>query len=205
MVEDMAGGPPDISTGAGGFGLAVRVNSSPELQSCSLRFVQVDEFLTHMVYSGILGNGAIGDLAWIDGHYMIGWPHYDTALGGNTEICVASFSAAGNLERPPTCNDVSSVASQGPTTLRMAAGDGGLALVFDSDSFWRLSYLRTGLNGRAVMPPASVVGSMCIPDESFCFFYSFGTTWADQGFAVLFTANIDGTSGMFLRHFIPAE
>jgi cysteine-rich repeat protein len=201
MVEDKAGGPADVSTGDGGYGLTVPVNSSPEFESCSLRFVRVDETLTSVVYSGILSNGNVGDVVWIDGHYMVGWSHFEGYEGENTEICVASFSASGNLEAAPTCNNVTPPVMEGAYATRMAAGDNGLALVFVSDSDQQMHYLRTGLNGRAVMPAASVVGSMCVPYMTFCFFGAYGTTWADQGFAVLFIGNLNDIAGMFLRHF----
>jgi cysteine-rich repeat protein len=206
MVEDMAGGPPDIVTGSGGFGLTMGFTPTREFPSCAFRFVRIDESLTDVVYSGILGNGMVGDLVWIDGHYIVGWPHFDTAVDfENSELCIAHFSAAGNLERAPTCNDVTSIVTEGNYVARMAAGDGGLALVFSSDSDQQLSYLRTGLNGRAVMPPQSVVGAMCNPYEPPpCWFGAFGTTWADHGFAVLFSGHVDDHGGIFLRHFVSA-
>jgi hypothetical protein len=205
LVEDMAGGPPDVASGDNGFGLTMEYTPTPDFPSCAFRFVWIDESLTDLVYSGILSVGSQGNLAWIEGHYMVGWPHFEGIEGANSEICVASFSAAGNLERAPTCNNVTPPVMEVAHAARVAAGDNGLALVFVSDSDQQMHYLRTGLNGRAVMPPASVVGSMCDPLlPTICAFGAFGTTWADQGFAVLFIGHFEGMNGMFLRHFVSA-
>lgn len=208
MIEEMAGGPADVATGEDGFGVTMMVNSSPETPSCSFRFVRVSSDLAEAVYSGILSNGPAGDVGWLDGHYTVAWPHFNTMEGGRSEQCVAKFSPTGILERPPVCNDVTAVAGDGFGFTRISAGDGGLALVFASDSDFRLSYLRTDQNGSAVDIPRSVVGPVCNPYEMFCSFGPYGTTWTDNGFAVLFIGSIDAwdvSRGMILRHFIAAE
>jgi cysteine-rich repeat protein len=208
MIEEMAGGPPGIAAGEDGFGVSMMVNSSVEFPSCAFRFARLSGDLTDIVYSGILSDGLAGDLGWIDGHYRVAWPYRDTMEGGREEQCVARYSSEGWLESSPVCTDVTAfVADQRPT--RLAAGRGGLTLVFASDGDGMLSYLRTDMNGRAVDIPRSVTGEACRPvSESFCHFRAYGTTWTDDGFAVLFIATINDwgiSNEMMLQHFLPVD
>ena len=82
----------------------------------------------------------------------------------------------------------------------MAAGDGGLSLVFSWDGL-RLYYLRTDRRGVASSPLHDVV---TIPAGDFVLFESYNAVWTDVGFAVLFVQGL-GDEELHLRHFVRAE
>jgi cysteine-rich repeat protein len=200
LIEDFAGGPPDIVTGEGGFGMTVPVNISPDWESCSFRFVLVSDDLSSTIQSGILGNGHSGDVVWSDGVYIVGWPHHDTMEGGDLEICFARFSTGGELERPPVCNLVTGYEENYPGASRLAAGDGGLALVNSVSSAQDLFFLRADSLGTAIAPVREVM-EHSMPEP----YGAYNIVWADMGFAILFTLGWGDGTTIYLQRFRPAD
>jgi hypothetical protein len=83
------------------------INPTAEFHECAYRFVRLSSDLEEIVQSGILADGFFGDVTWADGHYAAAWmriPEGDESL---FNACVARFSAPGELEGPPVCNQMS--------------------------------------------------------------------------------------------------
>ena len=200
-VDSASGGPPDVATGDDGFGLAVSINSSPEHPACATRFAWVGSDLRTVVHSGILADGIWADSKWLDGRWVQGWWHNDSYAASTVEACAAWFTPGGALEGPPVCNDLGAI-SDGSSVCgpRVAAGDGGLALVGTAHGTQWLFFLRTDLAGRTVSGPTDVFE----PYEEYgrTSYGAFNTVWAVDGFAVLFIADTRaGTELLYLQQF----
>ena len=203
-VDETAQGPPDVAAGDGGFGLTMPVELG-RAGSCNVRFVRLDESLASPVYSGLIAPAGDGDVKWLDGRYVTALAHYWEPAGGpaHSDVVVSWFAASGELEGPPVRNAVGD-AFLG-SVLRIAAGDGGLALVGAWDSDQQLSFLRTDMAGVAVGPVRPVVDwATGFPPGAW--FGSCNTVWADRRFGVLFEGLDFGdpgrTSGLYLQAFV---
>jgi len=201
-VDSASGGPPDVATGDDGFGLAVTINSTPEHPDCATRFAWVGSDLATLVHSGILSNGMFGgDVKQVDGRWVQGWWGENWDADDVVDACVARFAAGGELEGPPVCNELGAI-SDGSSVCgpRVAAGDGGLALVGTVHSTRWMFFLRTDLAGRAVGGSTDVFE----PYDRFggASYGAFNTVWAVDGFAVLFIADTRaGTDMLYLQRF----
>lgn len=185
-VDSATGGAPDVATGDDGFGVAVFLNNT-EYPECATRFVHVSADLTRLDGSGVLSNGHWPDVKWVDGRWVQAWWDVDWDTDGSVHGCVAHFAAGGVLDGPPVCNDLGPISEgSGLYGPRLAAGDGGLALVSTAFSAQWLFFLRTDLAGRAVGGPADVFEPYVRGGASYG---GFNTVWATDGFAVLFIAN----------------
>ena len=199
-LDDTAQGPPDIATGDGGFGLVFPVAAESWDNPCALRFERLDAALDHPVSSGVLGGGGSGDVKWVaaESRWVTSWgiTLYAPDPPGS-EVRVASFSADGILAGPPIRNLLAGGPEYVGIPVRIAAGDGGLSLVFG----WgvtplRVSYLRTDRHGVAVAPLHDVISTMM-------HLGSYNTVWTDEGFAVLYT--IGWPFELRLQHYVRAE
>jgi hypothetical protein len=206
VADEFSGGPPDVAAGADGFGIRVFIDEPVASSTCSTAFVRLNADLSERTISGVLSWGPGGDVKWNDGQYVVGWTGVRDPFVGSNGLCVARFAADGTLVAPPVCNDLTAAVGEpgewwGP---RIAAGDGGLALVGEAD-YRRLFFLRTDLAGTAVGPPTQVLAG---DDPETTWPDAFNTVWARGGFAVLFAAARLGgarTSGLCLRWFTAVE
>ena len=174
-VEDQATGPPDVVTGEDGFGLTVQVIDLLN-GICCFKFLLVNTDLSTITHSGVLSDGYPGDVVWTDNHYIIAWDHLRIATDEN-ETCMARFSPDGILERPPVCNNVTSVIVNDPGPTRLGAGDDGLLIATAFEGL-RLLALRTDLIGAAVLPHMEVTNN----DDGVG---AFGVAWGMDSFFVL--------------------
>ena len=192
----------DVAAGDGAFGLAVDVFRGEDADyPCGTRFLRVSDDLTAMTYSGIL-SGGLGsyDVRWSDGGWATAWPNgaSETPMGEwFDEVCVGRFSPDGSLAAAPVCTTLS-LMGLGPVRIpRLAAGDGGLALVFEAGDYDRLVLLRTDLFGVPVGTPHDVY----VPDPGTPFnFGHFTAAWAGDRFGVLFQST---RWPLALRTFVP--
>jgi hypothetical protein len=172
---------------------------------CSLRFMWLSPDLRDARYSGFLTGSGVpgGDVNWFADHYVTAWVQRTPT---EEEACVARFSPLGDLGVAPVCNPSPNVITFRP--VRVAAGDGGLALAFAADrtdaAGNQLLLVRTDAVGRAVGPARQVV-PLADGDVLDCATYD--VAWAEDGFGVLYAARISrpGVSvvqGIWLRWFV---
>jgi cysteine-rich repeat protein len=179
-MEEACDASADVAAGQSGY--AVSLRGADE----DVRLLCVDDDLTEVTSSGILGGGHPAEVKWTGDSYVTAWNSLDLFLG----TCVARFTDSGFLEGPPVCTPLGNLQS-----VLLAAGDNGLALVFRSGiAEHSLSFVRTDRFGVPVGlrydftdedtyegAPISIVG----------------TTWADDGFAIAFA--LDGGTLMLQR------
>ncbi|MBI5486805.1 MAG: hypothetical protein HY905_05705 [Deltaproteobacteria bacterium] len=196
VVDETAWGPADIAAGTEGYGLVVPVEAGwPDGRGefRALRFEKLDTGLDHPVYSGVLGNYGLGHVKWLksESRWVTSWlaaPEID----GFANIRVAFFAADGTLAGPPVRNPLEG--DDDGLSVSIAAGGGGLTLFTE----WarRLSYLRTDRHGVAISGLRDVDPGAEPP-------FLFGTTWADDGFAVIYSGGVGAP--LYLRLFESAE
>ena len=212
-VDETGRGFPDVAAGDGGFGVTVSVQAGPGEGYCAFRFLRLDETLEHVVGSGVLGGFVWGDVKWIaaDSRYVTAWSgDAEGSPATESEFRVAFFEPDGTLAGPPIRNSGGGPGWATDTPVRVAAGDGGLALVtrFTGHDDERLSFLRTDRRGVAISPLRDLVEAD--PGGRPAHFGSYNTVWTDGGFAVLFAgawagSGEPGGERLYLQHFVRAE
>ncbi len=198
-VESNACGFPDVAAGTSSIGVSMCVDGIDARAPISYRFVRLNSDLTSITYSGILSDGGVGDVDWADDRFIVAWQHTDHMETEYVEECVARFTPEGDLEGPPVCTDVYSLTDYISPT-RMAAGDGGLAIVLTGYAEHIMGYLRTDFHGRAIETPREIT-TYCWPEP--CHWGSFNVTWARDGFGVIALGDVRawGLEGLFLFPF----
>lgn len=195
LIEDRANGPSDIAAGEDGFGITISSDDTGA-GGCANRFVGMNLDLSTVVYSGYLGLGSFGDVHWIEGHYYTAWRHWfpDGGEPVGTAMCVARFSAGGDLTFPPVCTNTSPLWI-GVT--RFAAGDRGLGIVTtggSSEDDYNLWFMRTDMAGSSISSPQDIHPR----SEPHLHIGPFAIVWADSCFGVLY----DSPPSMWLQRFI---
>lgn len=165
----------DVARGNGGY--CVSSNSFGD----DVRIALVDDDLTEVRSSITLSSGRAGEVKWTGDSYVTAWNviDYETSHSRYLATCVARFTPSGVLERPPVCNSIGAERS-----VLLAAGDNGLALVFPSGlGAHNLSFLRTDRYGVPIG-----VRYEFTDDETYehASVDTAGTTWTDDGFAIVF-------------------
>jgi hypothetical protein len=160
-------------------------------RTCGARLVWVSSDLSRTVFSGALTEFAWAwDVRWAGGAYLTAWP--DLSEGADPSIrellCVGRFGEEGELVGPPVCSDIRPWGFHNTQSVRLAAGDGGAALVFDVDDWDRLLAVRTDAMGVPVGPPHDVFESS--PGDSGWVGPYWAVEWAgDDAFGVLFNSS----------------
>jgi hypothetical protein len=151
---DTAGGPPDVATGEGGFGLTMMDYTGIPGDNCRYRFVHVNSELSEAVYSGYLGIGQGVEVDYVEDAYVTSMASC-RSIEDETSICnllcVARYFPSGELGAPPVCNAIDTDTPLGHPP-RLAHGDGGLSLLFGragTEGRWLRSFLRTDMAGVA--------------------------------------------------------
>ncbi len=208
-VDSATTGGPDIATGDDGFGVAIAVTGTAGHPECATRFVQVSADLSRIEGGGVLSDSDLPEVKWADGRWVQSWLDANRGADGDgfAEACVARFAPGGMLDGPPLCDRLGWASEDwGMWGPKLAAGDGGLALVAAAFSGEWLFFLRTDSMGRAVGVPRDVYR----PHGSIIATYpAVNTVWAMDGFAVLFYVNeleggSDWTDKLYLRWFTAA-
>ncbi|MBI5486952.1 MAG: hypothetical protein HY905_06440 [Deltaproteobacteria bacterium] len=198
VVDETAWGPADIAAGTDGYGLVVPVEAGwPDGRGefRALRFEKVDAGLDHPVYSGVLGNYGDGHVKWLESQsrWVTSWLA-SPDIEGSANLRVAFFTSDGTLAGPPVRNALPE--ADGFLSVSLAPGGDGLSLV----TTWgrRLSYMRTDRHGVAISGLRDVEPAPgALPP------LWFGTTWADAGFAVIYSGTVGAP--LYLRLFESAE
>ncbi|MBI5486804.1 MAG: DUF4215 domain-containing protein [Deltaproteobacteria bacterium] len=200
VVDESAWGPADLAAGTEGYGLVVPVQVEPPgLVGWfrALRFEKLDASLDHPVYSGVLGNYGVGHVKWFgsESRWVTSWMSVSDTDGA-AELRVAFFTTDGSLAGPPVRNPLFGE-HDGGHVVAIAPGGGGLSLV----TTWarRLSYMRADRHGVASSDLRNVEPSPGSEPP-----YMFGTTWANDGFAVIYSPGLPGDP-LYLRLFESAE
>ncbi len=190
-----AAGPPDVATGASGFGVVYLQPWEADHRLCALRFVTLDASLGDPRYVGILGEGMAGDVRWIPdrSQWLTAWTYSpDPDVERIAELRVAAIEAGGALAAPPIRNRLIDH-DWTNTPVRLAVTPDALAFGYALDGY-DLRYLPADRMGVATSL-ARVIRFEAVR--------AYGATGTADGFAVLSAESVDdaGPPGLVLRLF----
>jgi cysteine-rich repeat protein len=202
VVDTAAGYDIDVAAGDGGFGLMFNaLVPGGEVWRCGERFLRVSSDLATTTPSGLLTDYGWGwQVVW-DGEAYVA-AYLDMTFGHTTtggDLCVSRLSAAGEWEAAPVCTSASRWGMGDVMEVRLAAGDGGLVLVFSVSPRNPIYAVRADLHGTPAAEPHAVFD--CPAGDGTCAGH-FATVWASDGFGVIYQ---DLANNIVLRTFVAAE